>query len=179
MKDLMIAMLITGALILTGCAEPEPSIAPRPKINWNDVQSIASAISIQHDDLKKTTSFKGPNSSKGILDTVLLRAWKSDEGGGFSYQIYVIDYYHGDWRFYDKAFDSKGNTLNITLNSRDVSSCDYSTCAHYEHLGMNVSREYLEKNQENDIVFKVSGNGGEETFTIPSAYIKAFLSVAK
>ncbi len=179
MKALIITMLVTSIFMLAGCAEPGLNIAPRPKINWNDVQSITSAISIQRDDLKKTTNFKGPNSSKGILDTVLLRAWKSDEGGGFSYQIYVIDYYHGDWRFYDTASDSKGNILNITLNSRDVSSCDYSTCAHHEHLGMNVSREYLEKNQENDIIFKISGKGGEETFIIPSAYIKAFLSVAK
>ncbi|BBJ22141.1 hypothetical protein [Candidatus Nitrotoga sp. AM1P] len=179
MKALIITMLVTGIYILAGCAEPEPRVAPRPKINWNDVQSIASAISVQRDDLKKTTNFKGPNSSKGILDTVLLRAWKSDEGEGFSYQIYVIDYYHGDWRFYDTASDSKGNILNITLNSRDISSCDYSTCAHHEHLGINVSREYLEKNQENDIVFKLSGKGGEETFIIPSAYIKAFLFVTK
>ncbi|CAH1075800.1 hypothetical protein [Candidatus Nitrotoga sp. 1052] len=179
MKAVIITMLVTGIFIFAGCAELEPRVAPRPKINWNDVQSIASAISVQRDDLKKTTSFKGPNSSKGILDTVLLRAWKSDEGGGFSYQIYVIDYYHGDWHFYDTASDSKGNNLNITLSSRDVSSCDYFTCAHHEHLGLNVSREYLEKNHENGIVFKVSGKGGEETFIIPSTYIKAFLSVAK
>ena len=165
--------------MLAGCAGPELKVVPRPKINWNDVQSIASAISVQRDDLNKITYFKGPNSSSGILDTVLLRAWRSNEGGGFSYQIYVIDYYHGDWRFYDTASDSKGNNLNITLSSRDVSSCDYFTCAHHEHLGLNVSREYLEKNQENGIVFKVSGKGGEETFIIPSTYIKAFLSVAK
>ncbi|MDQ3018901.1 MAG: hypothetical protein M3Q64_03460, partial [bacterium] len=95
LKGLIITMLVTGFFIIAGCAEPGLSITPRPKINWNDVQSIASAISVQHDDLKKTTSFKGPNGSKGILDTVLLRAWKSDESGGFSYQIYVIDYYHG------------------------------------------------------------------------------------
>ncbi|MEQ1836608.1 MAG: hypothetical protein ABL862_09255 [Candidatus Nitrotoga sp.] len=179
MKALITTMLTIGIFILAGCAEPEPKVAPRPKINWNDVQSIASAISVQRDDLKKMTNFKGPNSSKGILDTILLRAWKSDEDGGFSYQIYVIDYYHGDWRFYDTAFDSKGNNLIIKLNSRDVSSCDYFTCAHQEHIGINVSREYLEKNQENGIVFKLNGKGGEETFIIPSTYIKAFLSVAK
>jgi hypothetical protein len=172
-------MLVAGIFILVGCAEPGPRVAPRPKINWKDVQSIANAITVQHDDLKKTTNFKGPNSSKGILDTVLLRAWRSNESGSISYQIYVIDYYHGDWRFYDAASDSKGNNLTITLNSRDVSSCDYFTCAHHEHLGMNVSRDYLEKNQENGIILKVSGTGGEETFIIPSIYIKAFLSVAK
>jgi len=175
----MIIMFVAGIFMLTGCAEPEPRVVPRPKVNWNDVQSIASAISVQRDDLKKTTNFKGPNSSKGVLDTVLLRAWKSDENGEFSYQIYVVDYYHGDWRFYDTASDSKGNNLVIKLNSRDVSSCDYFTCAHQEHLRINVSQEYLEKNQEDGIVLKVSGKGGEETFIILPTYIKAFLSVAK
>lgn len=172
-------MLVAGIFMLAGCAEPEPRVAPRPKVNWNDVQSIASAISVQRDDINKITNFKGPNSNSSILDTVLLRAWKSDEGGGFSYQIYVIDYYHGGWRFYDTAFDSKGNNLVIKLNSRDVSSCDYFTCAHHEYIGINVPRDYLEKNQENGIVFKLSGKGGEETFIIPATYIKAFLSVAK
>lgn len=179
MKALIVTLLTIGVSILAGCAEPEPKIAPKPKINWNDAQSIASAISVQHDDLKKKTNFRGPNSSKGILDTVLLRAWKSDEGGEFNYQIYVIDFYHGDWHFYDTASDSKGNKLVIKLNSRDVSSCDYFTCGHQEHLGIDVSQEYLEKNQENGIVFKISGKGGEETFNVPSTYIKAFLSVAK
>ena len=179
LKALIITMLVTGIFMLTGCAAPELNISPKPKINWNDVQSISSAISVQHDDLKKITNFKGSNCSSGILDTVLLRAWKSDDDGGFSYQIYVVDYYHGDWRFYDTASDSKGNNLVITLNSRDVSSCDYLTCAHQEHLGINVSREYLEENQENGIVFKVSGKGEEETFIVPATYIKAFLSVAK
>lgn len=177
MKTLTITMLITGIFILAGCAETGLSYVPKPKINWNDVQSIASTISVQHDNLKKTTSFRGPNSARGILDTVMLRAWKSDESGGFSYQIYVIDYYHGDWRFYDTASDSKGNSLNITLSSRDVSPCDYTTCAHYEHIGINVSRDYLEENKEHEIVFTLSGKGREETFMIPSAYIKAFLTV--
>ncbi len=165
--------------MLAGCAEPELRVVPRPKVNWNDVQSIASAISVQRDDLKKITNFKGPSCSSSILDTVLLRAWKSDEDGRTSYQIYVIDYYHGAWRFYDTASDSKGNNLDIKLNSRDVSSCDYFTCAHQEHLGINVSREYLEENQENGIVFSLKGKGREETFIIPSTYIKAFLSVVK
>lgn len=179
MKALIITMIVAGIFMLAGCAEPELRVVPKPKVNWNDVQSITSAISVQRDDINKITNFKGPNSSSGILDTVLLRAWKSDEGGEFSYQIYVIDYYHGDWRFYDTASDSNGNNLVIKLNSRDVSSCDYFTCAHQEHLGINVSREYLEKNQGNGIVFKVSGKGGEETFIIPSAYVKAFLAVVK
>ncbi len=179
MKSLIITLLVASISILAGCAEPALKTAPKPKINWNDVQSIASAIDVQHDDIKKMTNFKGPNSSSGVLDTVLLRAWKSDEGGIFSYQIYVIDYYHGDWRYYDTATDSKGNNLAIKLNSRDVSACDYSTCAHQEHLGINVSREYLEKNQENGIIFKVRGKASEETFSIPATYIKAFLSITQ
>ncbi|WP_239253689.1 hypothetical protein [Candidatus Nitrotoga sp. M5] len=178
MKALIITIFVTGIFMLTGCANPGLNNAAKPTINWNDTQSISSAISVQHDDLKKITNFKGPNYSNGILDSVSLRALKSDEDDRFSYQIYVTDYYHGDWRFYDTASDSKDNNLVIKLNSRDVSSCDYLTCAHQEHLGIDVSREYLEENQENGIVFKVSGKGGEKTCIIPGTYIKAFLSVA-
>ena len=90
-----------------------------------------------------------------------------------------MDYYGGDWRFYNSAYDSNGNSLDTTKISQDVGSCSTSGCSHFEHLGLNVTREYLEKNQDSGIRFKVSGKAGEEVFSIPSAYIKAFLSVAK
>ncbi len=150
-----------------------------PRLDTSDPQAVSSAISVQRDDFKKITNYKGPNASPNIFDRLFLRAWKTDETGSINYQIYVMDYYDGDWRFYNSAYDSNGNRLDTTIISRDVGSCSRYGCSHYEHLGLNVSREYLEKNQESGIRFKLSGKAGEEVFFIAGGYIKAFLSVAK
>lgn len=165
---------LVSAIVLSACA------APGPRINLNDSQAVAGAISVQRDDFKKVTNYKGPDAAVGMFDSLFIRAWKTDATGNVDYQIYVIDYYDGEWRFYNSAYDSNGNRLDTTQISQDVGSCSaYRGCSHFEHLGLNVTREYLEKNQENGIRFKVSGKAGEEVFFIPSAYIKAVLSVAK
>jgi hypothetical protein len=170
-------MAIVSTIVLSACVAP--AVAPAPRLNLNDSQAVAGAISVHHDDFKKVTNYEGPNASAEMGDSLFIRAWKADAIGSVNYQIYVRDYYDDDWRFYDSAYDSNGNSLDTTQISQDVGYCRAYSCTHYEHLGLNVTREYLERNQENGIRFKVSGKAGEEVFFIPSAYIKAFLSVAK
>lgn len=173
MKKGSIVLVIATALMLSAC------VAPPPRLNTSDPQAVSSAISVQRDDFKKVTNYKGPNTSSDIFDQVFIRAWKSDATGTTDYQIYVADYYSGDWRFYNSAFDSNGNNLDVTVISRDVDSCSRYGCSHTEHIGLNITRGYLEKNQEVGIRFKLSGKAGEEIFYIPAGYIKAFLAATK
>ncbi|KAF0155031.1 MAG: hypothetical protein FD159_2366 [Syntrophaceae bacterium] len=162
--------VVTILLILSSCAA---------RVNLNDQQALAKAISIEHDDFKKITSYTGPNIGEKP-DRLLIRAWKSDATGNIDYQIYVMDSYFYAWRFYDSAYDSNGNSLKATLISRNF-YYDFAKIGIYEEdLGLEITREYLEKNQENGISFQISGKAGKkEVFTIPPAYIKAFLSVVK
>lgn len=185
MKSRKIFTVALSVLILSACGAraPRPSyqpvaITPKPKLDLNDSQAVAGAISIKRDDFKKITNFVGPDAVENSPDRVFIRASKSDDGRVI-YQIYVMDYYSGDWRFYDSAYDSNGNRLDTTLISRKVDSCDRYGCSHEEHIGLNVTRTYLEENKEGGIRLKISGKAGEEVFSIPSGYIKAFLSVAK
>jgi hypothetical protein len=165
--------LLTALLMLSGC------ISSGPQLNTNDEQAVAKAISTQRDDFKKMTNYKGPNAATELFDQLFIRAWKHDKLDAVSYQIYVLDHYYGDWRFYQTAFDSNGSNLNVTQISRDVSSCNRYGCAKEEHLAVNLSRDYLEKNKETGIRFKLSGKAGEEVFFIPSGYIKGFLTAIK
>lgn len=149
-------------------------------VNLNDPQAIKTAIRVEHDDFKKHTNFTGPNAAKSLLDRIFIRAWKADSTGSITYQIYVESAYsYGEWRYYYAAFDSNGNSLNTTQISRNVDNCTPGGCIHHEHLGFNVSRNYLEQNQETGIRFKITGKAGEEIVSLPPAYIQAFLSVAK
>jgi hypothetical protein len=190
-KTLLLVMMV---FVLSACNPPrvKPSAkAPTPSLNVNDPQAVSRAIKVNRDDFKKITRYVGPYAVGGTLllggkevsrggDVVFLRAWKTDSIGSINYQIYVMDKYNGHWRFYDSAYDSNGNGLNTTLIDREVGSCSGSgSCSHAETLGLNVTREYLEKNQESGIRFQVSGKAGKEVFFIPGGYIKGFLSAVK
>lgn len=174
MKIRKLSFSISLVLALTACAAIEPSI------NTSDSQAVTKAISVKRDDFKKIINFEGPNAS-GISDIFLLiRAWKADATGKTTYQIYVMDRYHSKgWRFYSAADDSNGNSLDTTVISRKVAGCWSDGCTYLEHIALNIEQEYLEKNQETGIRFKLSGKTGDKVFSIPSGYIKAFLSVAK
>lgn len=180
----------TIALVLSACAS----------LNVNDPEAVTAAISVRRDEFEKLTEYIGPNAVPYSLaqwfwpDKVLIRAWKGDALEALKvalkddpdakdlkstiYQIYVEDSFVGDWRFYNSAYDANGNRLNTTLISRDV-GCRGSSCQYVEQLGLEITREYLEKNKETGIRFKISGKFGENIFFIPSGYIKAFLSVVK
>jgi hypothetical protein len=150
-----------------------------PQLNINDRQAVANAVSIQRDDFKKLVNYKGPNVAREWGDFVFIRAWKNEKTANISYQIYVEDYYSGDWRFYNTAYDSNGERLSTTLISRKVSGCSRYGCSYTEHVGLDITREYLEKNKESGIKFKLSGKAGEEIFSIPGSYVQAILDVVK
>nr|SPS06459.1 protein of unknown function [Candidatus Nitrotoga fabula] len=178
-KTVTIILLAAGIFILSGCTTPEPDIVFRPEIDWNDAPSIARAIRVEQNTRFKTTIIQGPNSASGTSDTALLRAWKSEEQGNITYQIYLVDFYDGNWHEYDRATDANGNLLSVSLYSRDDSYCDPATCSRYEQLVIEVSREYLEKNQKDGLIIRLSGPGGKEAFFLSPAYVQAFLSVVR
>lgn len=148
----------------------------KPDTNPNDPQSVTRAIRVERDEFKKITRYTGPNASD-YPNVVFIRATKPDNEG-ISYQIYVRDQYDGGWRYYNSAYDSNGTRLDTTVIDREVLTCK-GHCVYWEHLGLNVSRDYLEKNQQRGIRFKISGKGGEEVYFVPSAYISAVLSAVK
>jgi hypothetical protein len=151
---------------------PLPTKPDAPQVD------LRSTIQVKYDEFKKLTKYEGSNVASGS-DVVFLRAWKPDKSS-IIFQIYVMDYYDGEWRFYHSAWDSDGTSLDTTQISRDVGSCSrYSGCSHYEHMGINVTRDYLEKHRRSGIRFKLSGKAGEEIFSIPAAHIDAFLEIVK
>jgi hypothetical protein len=148
-------------------------------VDVNSVQSVASNINIKRDDFKKQTTYVGPNATGNYAHQVFLRAWNHDADGSNTYQIYIIDEYFGDWRFYDEAYDSNGNQLDVVAIHKETEpkTSKYIAPAKTEHLGINITKDYLARNQENGIRFKINGRGEEEVFNISSNYIKGFISI--
>ena len=151
----------------------EEAQAPEPEVR----PTSTDKVKVEYDNFKKLTNFKGQSLINSGSE-MFLRGWKLDGKKDTTYQIYVVSSYGGDWRFYNSAYDSDGNRLDFTSISRDVDCSKYG-CTHYEHLGLSVTKQYLNKNKSLGINFKVSGKAGEATFLMPGSYIEDFLSVAK
>lgn len=144
-------------------------------VEGSSFDSIQKKIKTEYDSFKKITNYIGPNVTEELL---VIRAWKADNELEVAYQVYVIDLYYSDsWRFYNSAYDDKGNKLDFTPISRDTDNCSRYGCSYIEQFGLNVTRQYLESRKSSGISFKASGKSGEKVFWIPSAYIKAILSV--
>lgn len=183
MKARKIIALTVSVLMLSACGTPPPKPAPQaatpppPKLNLDDSAAVAGASIVQRDEYMKTTLYTGPNIAEKNKDQLFIRAKKSDIGG-VTYQIYVKINYSGVWRFYNQAYDAKGNALYTTLLSRNLAQCQNNDCSHNEQVSIEVTRMHLEDNMQGGLRFKVRGKAGEEAFFIPSGYIKAFLSLS-
>lgn len=158
-----------AALLISACTAPV-------KTDIHSSHSVAAATSSSRDDFKKLVSFSGPNAARDLGDRVFIRAWKHDAQSQTFYQIYIADYYDGPWRFYTETYDSDGTRLKTTVISRDTGTCSKYGCSHIEHLGVDVTKSYLESKAETGVSFKISGKAGEEVFFLPNEYIKGFLN---
>lgn len=164
-------LFIICILLSQGCAS----------IDWNDPASIAKEIKVEKDQFTKKTSIVGPDSASltpnhyGTWDSVKLSAAKS-ETGSLVYRINVVASrtFSESWMFLDSGYDSSGAKLNVSVIDRMVISPSV-----LEYLLIPVSRDYLVINQDSGITFELTGSRGSKRFSIPGAYIKVFLSVAK
>ena len=164
------------APIKTSIAEP----ASIPETDMNDPQAVAREVTTERDDFEKKTDYLGPgltanNGWPVCFFTVIVL--KYDDGRSFG-DIYIDDSYYGeDWRLYDRAFDSNGNSLTVSIfdRKREAVSGEY---IYSEIIEIKVPLAYLEGSQQSGLKFKIAGKRGERILSIPAGYIKGLLSVA-
>ena len=181
-----LAIIVLLSVLTFGC------VAPQPRVDWTNPQEVTSRIETQYDNLKKVTTFTGPNCASDRGDTLFIRAWKADATSEITYQIYVKNCYltptstpysadGATWRFYGAANDENRTALDVLPIARSVADCKSSSCncIFCEEIGINATREYLVQHQDGGIKIKLIGKGGEEIFSIPSGYVRAFFNAAK
>lgn len=166
-KTITLGVLLASTLVAS-CALPDSR-------SFNP-----AAVQVERDDFKKQTRFMGPNCAAEFGNSLFLRAWKRDSApGAIDYQVYAIDNYTSDWRFYSEAYDSDGQRLDFMSIDRKVGYCSKYVCSKDEHMGISVSHDYLVKHSGTGMTFKVSGRGGEKVFALPASCIQAFLDRAQ
>jgi hypothetical protein len=185
-KIVLAVLLVSG---LYGC------VGVIENIDWNDPQSISARIASKHDDFKKHTVYEGPDYAQAGHDKASLRAWRTDKTERVEYQIYMMDYFQmeGGPPRYNTAWDSNGNEMPVVMSSIERLQCTRLGCTYYQHVGIDVSRDYLVTNQTAGVRLKLGWTAGrrgmpgavnmlvkdEPIFYIPPAYVKAMLAATK
>ena len=170
MKCLTYASLLLVILIVCSCAGT---------VNFNDPLAVSSAIKVEYSHRDEMTKYTGPVYELGY-NSVFLSAWKYDQLEITNYSISVNAIYHGDLRNYDTAKDLNGHTFDFKPNFKKIDICNNSGCWQNENFELRTTREYLEAYKDSDLSIRATNSAGlYQTFTIPSTYIRAFLSVVK
>lgn len=153
--------------------------------NFADPDAVAAATIVKFDDFKKQSLFIGPNVYKDDVpanetsDSQRLHASRNELQGTANYYIQVSHRDAGKVGSYYEAYDSNGTNLNLHTQDRKRFMCDKPSmmdwCVNVEKITLEVTKKYLEDNQDVGIRYKVTGKGGEFIDFIPPVFIKGFL----
>ena len=152
------------------------------KIDPDDIDAVARSVSVERDDFMGVLMLKGPLISNRQTSTtdapeveeVSLHAVKPKDRPE-RYFIDVTDYYDGNWRGFDQAFDISGNKFHA-LVARHHAECKLF-CGFDEQIEIEVSKKYLDEHADTGILMRLYGPGSVASapFLVPGGYIKGFL----
>jgi hypothetical protein len=162
------------AFWLAGCTSVGGNTAP----SMNDPQSVALAVRVTVDNLKKMTRYEAPPANGNLPFKVNLQATKARSTGVIAYEIFLaIDYSVGFAlaRDYDAAFDARGEKLDLESVEKTELGCTQYTCFRRETLSLLLARKDLEQHRSKGLRFKIVGKGHEHVVSLSPAYIQGFL----
>lgn len=131
-----------------------PSLIPRHFLNYKQVTGLSA--------------WSAPNSP----------FWVTIIKGDDQKDLYVVymDIKKDDWGFYSGAYDEKGNKLHfITIDQTVNSGNKYQNVSVNEFFGIEISKEWLEKNKGNNPQIKVVGKSDNFVIFLPDYYIDGIL----
>jgi len=147
-----------------------------------DASAVNEAVEVERDDFKGTMFYNGPTVSNkfehGIdapeIEEISLSA-RMEKDQPMRFFLNVIDYYEGDWRGYDQAFDAEGNKFHA-LAVRHKVNCHFF-CGFDEVLQIELDPSYLKKHIQSGVAMRLYGpaHSASAPFNLPGAYIQGFL----
>ena len=164
----------TLLFVITGCADLKPA---------SNSSAVSNQVEIVHDDFKNITFYRGPLISNSVENTgnapeveeLSLHARKAQDEAA-RYYLSITDYYAGDWRGFDQAFDAGGSKFHAIAVRHKVNCilfCDYD-----EELDIEITRDYLAEHAQTGITMRLYGPSdvASAPFTLSAAYIEGFLN---
>lgn len=175
-----ILLKLVGSLLilalLGGCAQII-------RVDPNNARLVSEEVTITFDQFKGTTAYHGPvitNTAEDGTDSpevedISLRA-QQERDKPIRYYLTVTDYYDGDWRGFDQAYDLEGNKFHA-LSVRHKVNCSL-LCGYEESIEVELSRKYLDDHRKQGITMRLYGPSGQSSapFAVPPAYIEGFIT---
>jgi hypothetical protein len=150
-----------------------------------DPQAVNEDVEVISDDFKRIMFYKGPVVSNIIddesgnpeVEELYLRS-QLEHSRNMRFFLVVHDYYEGDWRGFDQAYDSDGNKFHA-LSVRHKVKCKL-ICGYEEVLEVELDKTYLNKHLKEGLYFRLYGPAGtsSSSFHLPGPYIQGFLKGA-
>ncbi len=132
-----------------------------------------SVATVEYDRFEKLFKVNTP-----AFDNLLLRgSVKEVDGSEIALQAYTSAVFLDDWGNISRAIDSNGDALTVTVIKKepDCTGVKYGLgCTLTETLGVNFTREYLERNK-NGVEIKLAGQK-EKIIEIPGVLIQSLLN---
>lgn len=169
--NLVIPCLLSSFLLTTGCSNSFVAA------NTITTETYLSQITFSNDPFTKLKVLNGgllkQTDNLGVYSTYL-RAVK-DADNDLLFQLNLVNYHHGNWIFYNSAYDDSGTKLALTRVSEKTGYCGSSGCSKYETFNITFTKNYLESKKDTGLTIKVIGKEGSSILAYPSEYIKAML----
>lgn len=119
------------------------------------------------------------NTRLSFLDTDTYRYFIRSyvHAASTSHQLYVVNNYGGDWRFWVRAADEEGAAHDLTRIETHIESCNSSGCSKSETFGVDLDGEQLTRLHEHGLQIKIyARNGSERILQISPWQIDAQMS---
>lgn len=163
------------ALLVAGCQTVSHAVSAAAASAGLAPQRRSVAIDDSQFDRSITVRGIEHGFNGSPVNDLFLRSWITKADGTVSHQIYVVDHYSGDWKFWNRANDQVAAALEFTPISRDVGSC-VSSCAFWESFGITVADRELRSHPDGYAVKVYARSGASMVLTVAPDQIAAQLA---
>ncbi|QFY41393.1 hypothetical protein F6R98_01100 [Candidatus Methylospira mobilis] len=175
--DSSLNVLLCGILLLTTA-----SCSSVFRVDPNDPLEVNEEVAVERDPFKNIMYFHGPVISNAAdngsdapeVEDIELHA-RTEQNRPTRYFLRITDYYDGDWRGFDQAFDLAGEKFHALAVMHNVNCTLF--CGYDEMLDIELSRKYLDDHAHTGITMRLYGpsSAASAPFTLPAGYIQGFL----
>lgn len=151
-------------------------------VDPGNAHEVNDEVTVNWDPFKNLTVYRGPiftNTFEGAVagpevEELSLSAQRNP-GRPDRFFVTLSDYYDGDWRGFDQAFDLEGHKFHALSVRHDV-HC-HLICGYEETIEIELTREYLEAHRQSGMTMRLYGpsKAASAPFAMPGSYIQGFL----
>lgn len=169
-------VLFAAALAMAGCAT---NYAQKP------AEVVARKVEVRDSARDSFVAYSAPTARQELSDGVFeshadyrLIAKKDRATGAFTYSLFVVVTYAGDWRQYDSVSLPDGRTLPAKALSKRVDSCGVG-CQVNEEVQVDIPPQELAKWAAEGVRIRLNGRLGQYVvLEISRNYVLGFVKAA-